>query len=168
MISYQYFQFKCILILYLKYSIYRTTSLIFQFDINIFTAGSPIFYLHENVWNFQRKCYHLIWILREIRLLSLTSSLENHLWCKTQNLIIQSLLLYSNLKYLYSGRTLKLCMTLLCLYSWILSISGCSNTYYIKLGLHTYLWCITTCSHWNNCIWSQYLLQLNLNHRSVE
>ena len=27
----------------------------------------------------------------------------------------------------------------------------------------TFLWCITNCSHWNNCIWSQDLWELKLN-----
>ena len=38
----------------------------------------------------------------------------------------------------YSGRTLFLYMTLLCLYSWLLSISGCSNAYDTNLGSHTH------------------------------
>ena len=32
----------------------------------------------------------------------------------------------------------------------------------------TYPWCIANCSHWNHCIWSQDLWELNLNQRSIE
>ena len=55
----------------------------------------------------------------------------------------------------YSGRTLKLCIT------FVPVIRTSKHFWLLQCIWHQtmviYPWCITTCSHWNHCIWSQEL-----------
>ena len=58
-------------------------------------------------------------------------------------------------KYSYSGRTLKLCITFVPImrtskHFWLLQ-------YIWHQTMVIYPWSITTCSHWNHCLWSQEL-----------
>ena len=57
--------------------------------------------------------------------------------------------------YVYSGRTLKLYIT------FVPIIRTSKHFWLLQCIWHQtmviYPWCITTCSHWNHCIWSQEL-----------